>query len=125
VVSTLIFLAHVAHSQGVSVAEMDKEILDKVGEMDQAIEQQVATAQLSWFQALLVRLGLGDWIGLLSVDALKQYLATLKKNLETKVEEQKTLARQQSEQLQGKLQEKAASWKDALPEVIKSKIAAN
>jgi len=104
---------------------MDKEILDKVGEMDQAIEQQVATAQLSWFQALLVRLGLGDWIGLLSVDALKQYLATLKKNLETKVEEQKTLARQQSEQLQGKLQEKAASWKDALPEVIKSKIAAN
>lgn len=125
VVSTLIFLAHVAHSQGVTVDDMDKEILDKVGEMDQALEQQVASAQLSWFHALLVKLGLGDWISYLSIDALKAYLATLKKNLEAKVEEQKSLARQHSEQLQDKLHEKTASWKEALPDVIKAKISAN
>ena len=125
VVSTLIFLAHVAHSQGVTVDDMDKEILDKVEEMDEAIEQQVASAQLSWFHALLVRLGLGDWIQFLSIEALKEYLATLKKNLEAKVEEQKALARQHSETFQGKLVEKTAAWKDALPEAIKTRIPAN
>ena len=125
VVSTLIFLAHVAHSQGVTVAEMDKEILDKVVEMDDAIEQQVAGAQLSWFQQLLVRLGLGDWISMLSIEALKQYLATMKKNLQDKVEEQKTLVKQHSENFQGQLKEKTAAWKEALPEPIKSRISVN
>jgi len=124
VVSTLIFLAHVAHSQGIT-QDMDKEILDKVEEMDEAIEQQVAGAQLTWFQQLLVRLGLGDWISLLSIETLKAYLATLKKNLETKVEEQKTLVRQHSENLQTQFKEKTAAWKEALPEPIKSRITAN
>jgi predicted transport protein len=125
VVSTLIFLAHVAHSQGVTVDDMDQEILDKVVEMDEAIEQQVASAQLSWFQQLLVRLGLGEWISMLSIDALKQYLLTLKKNLEEKAEEQKTIARQRSEKLQEVIQEKTASWKEALPDAIKTRITAN
>jgi hypothetical protein len=122
VVSTLIFLAHVAHSQGVTIDDMDKEILDKVEEMDQAIEQQAAGAQLSWFQQLLIKLGLGEWISLLSIEALKAYLATLKKNLELKVEEQKSLARQHSENIQSQIKEKTAAWKAALPEAIKSKI---
>lgn len=126
VVSTLIFLAHVAHSQGVTVEEMGKEIIDKVEEIDEAIEQQVTGgAQLSWFQQLLTRLGLGDWISLLSVDTLKQYLTTLKKNLEIKVEERKELARQQSSSLQAQIRDKTTAWKDALPEAIKSKIPAN
>ena len=101
---------------------MDAEILDKVGQMDEAINEQVAGAQLSWFHALLVKLGLGDWISYLSLDALKAYLATLKQNLEAKVEEQKMLAKQRSDEFQGKLQEKTASWKEALPEAIKSRI---
>jgi hypothetical protein len=125
VVSTLIFLAHVAHSQGVTIQDMDKEILQKVEEMDEAIESQVAGAQLSWFHQLLIKLGLGDWISYLSIEALKEYLATLKKNLETRVEEQKTLARQHSEKLQVSFQEKTAAWKDALPDAIKTRIPAN
>lgn len=111
VISSLIFIAHVAHSQGVGVRYMDQEILDKVKQMDEAI---AASTQLSWFQQLLVNIGLGDWIDLLSIDALKKYLATLKQNLEEKVE----VVNQQAETLQ-------AALKEALPEAIKSKIPVN
>ena len=122
VVSTLIFLAHVAHSQNIMVAEMDKEILSKVVEMDQALEQQAASSQLTWFQQLLIKLGLGDWISLLSIDAIKEYLTTLKHNIEHRVEIQK-------ENLHGKIAESTASFKEKtatlpLPDTIKAKINA-
>jgi hypothetical protein len=125
VISTLVFLAHVAHSQGVTVQDMDKEILEKVEEMDNAIEQQIATSQVSWFQQLLGRLGLEEWISFLSVDALKAYFATMKKNIGDKVEEQKLMARQRSQKLQETIHEKTASWKEALPDSIKTRIIAN
>ena len=124
-ISSLIFIAHVAHSQGTLVNEMGKEILDKVEQMDVAIEQKVAGAQLTWFQQLLIRLGLGDWISSLSIDSLKQYLATLKKNIEEKVETQKMLVKQQSESLQEKILEKTTNWKDSLPDAIKTRLAAH
>ena len=87
IASTLVFLAHIAHSQGVTVQDMDEEILQKVEQMDAALlsatgENQTGSAgepaaELSWWQALLVRLGLGDWINSFNVDALKAYMATL------------------------------------------------
>ena len=66
---------------------------------------------MSWFQALLIKLGLGDWLESFSVEALKQYLETLKKNIGEKVEEHKQLARTQS-----------GKFREALPEGIKSRI---
>ena len=95
VISTLIFVAHVAHSQGVTIKDMDKEILDKVVEMDQVMDEKVNAStpteaseqQLNWWQALLVKFGLGDWIDSLNVETLKQYLATVRHNMEEKLPE--------------------------------------
>ena len=125
VISTLIFIAHVAHSQGVLIKEMDQEILNKVEQMDEALDQNNTSTELSWWQQLLIKFGLGDWINSLSLEAIKAYIATLKKNIEEKVESQKLLVKQQSETLQSKILEKTSSWKESLPDAIKTRIAAN
>lgn len=151
VASTLVFLAHCAHAQGVTVEEMDSEILDKMEQMDAALAEAtnvesktdadtVAAQELSWWQNLLVKFGLGAWINSLNLESLKAYLATLKANAEKKIEEQKqkideqtqlvkqkieekkVLVRQSSESLQSKLLEKTSSWKESLPEPIRSRL---
>lgn len=163
--STLVFLAHTAHAQGVTVEEMDSEIIEKVEEMDAAIAQvtdeetksdessntAISSQELTWWQNLLVKLGFGDWINSLNVETLKAYIATVKANvqakigeqklkiddqtqlikqkfeeqkqkLDQKIEAQKTLIKQSSETFHGKVMEKTSSWKDALPEALKSRL---
>ena len=109
VVSTLVFLAHTAHAQGVTVESMDKEILEKVGEVDEALK-----GELSWFQQLMIKLGLEEWIQSFNAEALKAYIATLRANLEARVQSQRVLLKQHSDKLI-----------DKLPEAIKTKITAN
>jgi hypothetical protein len=109
IVSTLVFLAHTAHAQNVTVDEMDAEILEKVEEMDAALnssqeESKDDSEGLSWFQALLIKLGLADWLNFLSIDAIKAYVATLRANVEARV------------------LQRTASWKESLPESIKARI---
>jgi TPP-dependent pyruvate/acetoin dehydrogenase alpha subunit len=74
--------------------------------MELAMDEQVG---LSWFQQLLIKLGLGQW----SVEEVKAYLKTVKENVEAKVETQKTMVRQQSSELL-----------DKLPEAVKTRIPA-
>lgn len=83
VVSTLVFIAHTAKAQGVGVKEMDQEILDKVQEMDEAIEDKAT--DLTWWQQLLQKLGLGDWIDSLNLESLKAYIAQLQENIKAKL----------------------------------------
>jgi hypothetical protein len=58
IVSCLIFVAHVAHSQHVLVKEMDKEIVQKVEQMDEELthipEGEEEDASMPWWQALMV-----------------------------------------------------------------------
>jgi hypothetical protein len=117
---------------------------------DDSIDAQ-AQASLSWWRNLLIKFGLGDWISFLNVDSLKAYLATIKANAEQRIEEQKQqlqqkideqkqlvrqasetfqgkieerkqLVRQASETFQGKLLEHTSSWKDSLPESVRSRL---
>lgn len=98
IVSTLVFVAHTAHAQGVFVGEMDQEIVDKVIKMD---EQLIAISEngddasgasaapatsAPWWHQILIKLGLGDWIASLNQESVKAYLATLKQNAEIKLE---------------------------------------
>jgi len=149
VASTLVFLAHTAHAQGVTVEEMDADILEKVEQMDEALEksneeskaeENVIGQELSWWQGLLARFGLGDWISSLSIESLKAYLTTLRANVEKKIEEQKLrideqthlvkqkieeqkkLVRQNSESIQSKLFEKTSSFKESLPESLRNRL---
>jgi len=138
VVSTLIFLAHVAHSQGVTVQEMDQEILDKVeqieeelaakmneggaGEQDSSNPAAPAAGELTWWQALLVKFGFGDWIQSLTYDAIKQYLETVKKNVQQKVEDQKQALSTKLEEQKTLVRQKSMELREKLPESIKAKI---
>ena len=96
------------YRQGNTVIHMDKELLDKVEEMDRAL----MSSQLNWIQQLLLKLGLGEWVYSLSLDSLKRYIEGLKENIRDKIEIQ-----------QEKIMEKTNSFKEYLPEAIKSRIA--
>ena len=129
VVSTLIFLAHVAHSQGVTVEDMDQEILDKVEQIEEELMAKMDEAsspapngELTWWQALLVKFGFGEWINSLSLEAIKQYLATLRANVEQKVEQQKTLVKQKVEEQKTLVRQRSMDLREKLPESIKSRI---
>ncbi|KAH9253363.1 hypothetical protein BASA81_008714 [Batrachochytrium salamandrivorans] len=95
IVSTLVFVAHTAHAQGVFVGEMDKEIVDKVVKMDEQLiaisengseDATAAAAAAPWWHQILIKLGLGDWIASLNQESVKAYLETLKQNAEIKLE---------------------------------------
>lgn len=144
VISTLIFLAHVAHSQNVTVQDMDQEILEKVEQIEEELAAKLnettatvptADGQLTWWQALLVKFGFGDWINSLSLEALKQYLETVKKNVQQKVEDQKQSLTQKIEEqkqfIQQKVEEqrtmvrqKSMDLREKLPDSIKAKLGA-
>lgn len=116
IASTLVFLAHTAKTQNVFVEEMDEAILNKVKEMDQALDSAAngpgdgQEAELSWWQSLLARLGLAEWLNAFSLDSLKAYIQTLRENVTTKVQTQKEMILN-------------TSWTDALPESIKTRIS--
>jgi hypothetical protein len=127
VISTLIFLAHVAHSQNVTVEDMDQDILDKVEQLEEELlakaeESSPGDGNLTWWQALLVKFGFGDWINSLSLEALKAYIATVRKNVETKVEEHKAVLLAKVEEQKTLVRQKSMDLREKLPEAIKSRI---
>jgi hypothetical protein len=107
----LVFLAHTASVHGVMVKEMDPELRVRVEsvivESMNSIEQSgasssaaaapeapadAANATTSWWQALLIKFGLGSWIAKLDPAALKAYFAQLQQQVKDKqMEAQKQL----------------------------------
>lgn len=117
VVSTLIFLSHSAWRQGQTITAMDKELLDRIEELDQAL----GLPELSWFHKLMVKLGLGDWINFLSKEGIQEYLATLKKNMNDSIEN----ANKAQKNLVNSIEETKKQIVEKLPDPIKAKIASN
>jgi hypothetical protein len=109
IATTLVFLAHTASVHGVMVKEMDPElrvrvesvIVESMNSIDQAglaspsnaaNTASSETATTSWWQALLIKFGLGSWIAKLDPAALKAYFAELQQQVKDKqTEAQKSL----------------------------------
>jgi len=104
IATTLVFLAHTATVHGVMVKEMDPELRTRVESVIVESMNSIETAApaaadvtTSWWQAILIKFGLGSWIAKLDPAALKAYFAQLQqlikdKQLEaqTKLEESRT-----------------------------------
>lgn len=109
IAGTLVFVAHTCAAHGIGIKQMDKEIRDRVGTVDEMTrnilesseasaaagtpemgespnEAQAAGRALTWWQKILVALGFGDYIDM-DADKLRAYATQLRARVEAKVGE--------------------------------------
>lgn len=137
VASTLVFVAHTAASQNVGVKQMDpvlrhrlesvttatEQINNMSSEQAKAMQSPEGIAALPWWQQLLIKLGLGDWIDYLNYEALAKYAAQVKANVEAKAEEFKANVDVKTEEAKVLLRQKSDELKQKLPEAVQQKLA--
>ena len=129
VASGLVFLVHTASAQGVGVQELaqDETLTERVravtGAASEEEEAARAAQDLPWRQQLLVKFGYDDWIDTLDPAKFREYVATLRKQAEERAAQIQTDAAAKRAELAGKLQQQTASFKESLPDAIKSRIA--
>ena len=89
--SCLVFVAHTCASQGVGVKQMDQAIRDRLESVTGATEglQTETAAGESWWQQLLTKFGLGEYLQTFNIDQLKAYAAKVRENAQAKVDEMK------------------------------------
>lgn len=133
VCSSLLFLVHTATKNGVGIKELaeDPELSDRMKAVDDAAEASMETPQppaaqsaegLSWWQQLLVRFGLGDWLEMFDMAKLKAYVEQLRAQLAERATQMQADADKSRESFRSKVLESTASFKDKLPDSIKSKL---
>jgi hypothetical protein len=137
IASCLVFVAHTAASRGVGVKQMDSELRARVESVSLANESllesspsaaaavatpEAQSAELSWWQQLLIRFGFGEYADL-DLEKLKAYAQKIKDDLVKRGEEAKLQLNEKTSTLQTQLSERASSIKDNLPESIKARIA--
>jgi len=117
IASTLVFVAHTASTRGVGVQQMDAELrarVQSVAVANASVLEEAADTELTWWQQLLIKLGLGDWVDF-DLAALKAYALKVKEDLAAKAQEK-------IEPLQKQASERVMTIKENLPEAIKARL---